>query len=231
MRARVPTAANPMDSMPQRISTRFRCFPMLRWECSHLSERSERSRERVVMQHPVMKSGFSVEAPMSEMNLFKVSLNWTSFLDGHCSSRNLLMGILRDIKWSSNHTPSNQQGQQHDWHSISLSPNRICTFVNSPSQTVIDISGKTQKADDLIFFFPLQVFLVLTLRLCDVRFSYGRLEHFTRKISQVIIIIMACWIQSYFEFIRDQSYTATGKIPLAAFIGSNSVLLYILGKP
>jgi hypothetical protein len=74
MRAMVPTAANPMDSMPQRISTRLRCFPMLRWEYSHLSERSERSREIVVMQHPVMKSGFSVEAPISDMNLFKVSL-------------------------------------------------------------------------------------------------------------------------------------------------------------
>jgi hypothetical protein len=53
---------------------------MLRWEYSHLSERSERSRERLVMQHPVMKRGFSVEAPISEMNLLKVSFAFTIIL-------------------------------------------------------------------------------------------------------------------------------------------------------
>jgi hypothetical protein len=81
MRARVPTAANPMDSMPQRISIWLRYFPMLRWEYSHRSERSERFREILVMQHPVIKSGFSVEAPMSEMNLFTISLSLRNFLE------------------------------------------------------------------------------------------------------------------------------------------------------
>jgi hypothetical protein len=107
-----PTMAHPTDSMPEILSPLLCFCSHSFWKNSHRSEAREKSRDMVVMQHPAMKRGLILEAPMSEINLIKFRYKECILVfGGH--SRNCLMWILRDIERFSDHTPMCQHRQQH----------------------------------------------------------------------------------------------------------------------